>query len=381
MGHYARYGEAEGRQPHPRFDGLRYLALNPDLQSCGVLTLAHYLRDGKDEGRPTGLAAEIGQLLALISTTAGGDIQKAPLVSAFPVDIIIPVYNGMQYLPELFDSLFANTSYPHRVIVVNDCSPDPAVAPYLQEQLKGRENCLLLQNEKNLGFVRSVGRGAAESQRDMVLLNSDVIVPPGWLERLMAPIWNDRDRVASTTPFSNAATIFSFPQVNKDNVLPTEMSVNVVSAVFSHMPPAPRIPLEVPTGCGFCMGINRKTWDAVGGLDESTFAEGYGEENDWCQRSIHAGWSHQLVPNLFVHHVHGGSFPSEKKRALIERNSKILAVRWPGYFSSVERHCALNPWKSLRDYAMLRLLLMPERRPVLILSHALGGGADAYRKK
>ena len=53
-----------------------------------------------------------------------------------PIDIIIPVYNGYEFLEPLFDSIEEHTTSPYRLIVVNDCSPDEKVKPYLLKRLE-----------------------------------------------------------------------------------------------------------------------------------------------------------------------------------------------------------------------------------------------------
>ena len=47
-----------------------------------------------------------------------------------PVDIIIPVYNGFQYLEDLFNSIFLATHIDYRLIIVEDKSTDERVIKY-----------------------------------------------------------------------------------------------------------------------------------------------------------------------------------------------------------------------------------------------------------
>jgi GT2 family glycosyltransferase len=58
-------------------------------------------------------------------------------------------------------------------------------------------------------------------------------------------------------------------------------------------------------------------------LREDLFAQGYGEENDFCIRGRHLGWRHVAVPGLFVAHVGAQSFGLAKKY-LLERNIRKL---------------------------------------------------------
>lgn len=300
-----------------------------------------------------------------------------PLVTL--TDIIVPVYNGVEYLPQLFDTIQRNTTAPYRLIVVDDCSPDSNVRPLLQKAINRNPNGLLLCNERNLGFIGSVNRAVAHAENDFVLLNTDVEVPPGWLERLMAPIIND-STVASATPVTNAGTICSFPVMNLDNDLPVHSTVDQVDAAFRHVNPE-KLNVELPTGIGFCMAIRRAVWSQIGGFDP-IFGRGYGEENDWCQRAKAVGFRSMLVPNLFVYHKHGGSFDQTEKEKLVQRNLKLLHRRYPNYDRDVRKFIDSDPLVGLRGF--LKILVGRSGRAadgVLMIDHQLGGGANAYRRR
>ena len=296
--------------------------------------------------------------------------------------VIIPVYNGKQHLEILLPSLFKNTFCPHQFIFVNDCSPDPEVLPWLKEQCAGRDDCVVLENEENLGFPATVNKGAALCKRHFVILNTDTEVPAGWLERLMQPIWED-PQVASVTPFSDAATIFSFPFVGNDAVnqqFRREIGMERINEVLRQV--APDAPyLDAPTGVGFCMAINGDVWHQIGGLDAETFGKGYGEENDWCQRAIKAGYKNVLNSKLYVAHHHGGSFETEKKKQLIANASALIKKLHPNYFKDVSRFIADNPWKKIRASALMKMLLDLKCEHILYLGFALGGGSEQYQER
>ena len=213
------------------------------------------------------------------------------------IDIVVPVYNGLSY----FDALFAGvekTRMKYRLIIIDDCSPDEKVKEYLETYAKDRPEVILLRNEQNLGFLKTVNRGLKLIQNHAVLLNTDVEVPENWLERLMYPIICGT-KVATTTPFTTCGTLCSFPEFCKDNAIFEGMKLWQIDDVFRNM--KPQYP-SMPTGIGFCMGLNREALSEVGYLDEENFGKGYGEENDWCQRALQAGYRNVHVDNLYVYH-------------------------------------------------------------------------------
>ena len=69
----------------------------------------------------------------------------------------------------------------------------------------------LIRHRRNLGFAASANAGMrAAAGHDVVLLNSDTLVAPGWLEELRAVAYGAAD-IGTVTPLSNDATILSYP--------------------------------------------------------------------------------------------------------------------------------------------------------------------------
>lgn len=228
-----------------------------------------------------------------------------------PVDVIVPVYRGLADTQLCIGSALASRCQtPFRLVVINDASPEPEVTQWLREQAAKEPRMLLLENEVNLGFVGTVNRGMALSENnDVLLLNSDTEVANDWLDRIRNAAYSDA-RVASVTPFSNNATICSYPQFCKDNELPAGYDTARLDNLCAQTNPG--MVVDVPTGVGFCMYIRRDCLVEVGLFDTANFGKGYGEENDFCQRAQAAGWRNLHLLDTFVLHTGGVSFGASK---------------------------------------------------------------------
>lgn len=292
-----------------------------------------------------------------------------------PIDVILPVYNGNNILPPLLESI-PRTAMRYRLIIVDDHSSDEQILPMLQAYASTRENVLLVENEINIGYTRSINKALKLCTGHVVLLNSDIRLPEYWLERLIAPILTD-ETVCSATPFTNSGTICSFPVFCQDNEIYLGLSVDEIDGVFGRLRPQYT---TIPTGVGFCMALNKKALDQIGLYDEECFPRGYGEENDWCQRAEQAGFHNVMVENLFVYHQHGATFTSEEKAKLIEQNSKRLNKKHPNYFKDVQDYILADPISAYRETARL-MLYAPGPAPVLAFNHDWGGGATYYLNK
>ena len=290
------------------------------------------------------------------------------------VDVIVPVYNGLEYFDALFSGI-EKTKVPYRLIIVNDKSPDLEVGKYLEKYAAEHDNVVLLNNETNMGFLPSVNRALKMAENHVALVNTDVEVPEEWLERLMLPIFA-KEKIATTTPFTTCGTICSFPDFCRDNKLFEGMPLWEIDDEFRMI--RPQYP-SMPTGVGFCMGMNLKAIREVGLLDEENFGKGYGEENDWCQRAIAAGYENVHVDNLFVYHKHGGSFPSEEKQRLLKEHSDALLRKHPDYNKDTADYCRRDPLRPVRLYVEMKLLNKKLDVPTIVaFDHDLGGGATAY---
>lgn len=327
------------------------------------------------------LAAPTGARGAASTSDAAPAVQNAhpPTIDQLPptppsrtVDVIVPVYRGLADTRCCIESVLANACRtPLRLIVINDASPEPEITDYLCSLRTLDVRIVLLENEQNLGFVATVNRGMSLSdENDVVLLNSDAEVANDWLDRMVRAAYCD-DRIASVTPFSNNATICSYPKFCADNDLPADEDTASLDRIFAATN-AGQV-ADVPTGIGFCMLIRRDCLNEVGLFDVENFGKGYGEENDFCIRAEAAGWRNLHALDTFVRHAGGVSFgagKSPREKAAMETLRRLH----PRYEADVHRFIADDPARMARQAVDLARVQARGLPVVLAVMHDRQGG-------
>lgn len=307
----------------------------------------------------------------------------APAPAPGEITIILPVYNALELLKEALERIVAHTDLPWRLIVVEDCSTDPELRPYLQawrarQQAAHRDRIEIIENARNLGFVGSVNAAlerAIPLGNHVVLLNSDALVPPGWASRLLRPVLT-HEAVASVTPMSNDAEILDVPVICQRVGLGPGEADRIDETARRFDPDACLAVL--PTGVGFCMLMNIDYLRRVPAFD-TAFGRGYGEEVDWCQKVRALGGRHIGHGGLFVEHRGGTSFGSAEKLRMIEANNAIISRRYPDYDAEVQHFIRTDPLSTPRLALAIAWAAARAAGPVpVFLAHSLGGGAESY---
>jgi GT2 family glycosyltransferase len=264
-----------------------------------------------------------------------------------PVDVLIPVYDGLEETLECINSAMNARKLnhtPHRLVVIDDMTPIPALRKALKI-LASKGRITLVQNPVNLGFIRSMNRAMALSpKQDVVWLNADTRVNGNWLDRLRQIAYSD-EKIASVTPFTNNGELMSFPESRFSHPMPDAEEHRRLDELAQF---AAAAPMEIETGCGFCLYIKRRALDEAGYLDEVELLRGYGEETDWCLRARAAGWRHVGAPNVFVAHKGGISF-GEEKSLRVAHNNAILRRRYPDASARFDAFCLRDPIKPARQ--------------------------------
>ncbi len=245
-------------------------------------------------------------------------IAGARSVDELTVDVVVCVHNALEDVTACLESLVRNTRRQYTLYIVDDGS-DMETAEYLRG-FATRHESQLLRSDRATGYTRAANRGLRASEADwVVLLNSDVVVPFGWLDR-MVEAGASSGKLGVVGPLSNAASYQSVPKRFDEagdwavNELPEGLGVNGMDDVVKRA--SARARPRMPFLNGFCFMIRRELLDRIGLLDEESFPRGYGEENDYCLRARAEGFELAVVDDVFVFHAKSKSYSHERRREL-----------------------------------------------------------------
>lgn len=293
---------------------------------AGLRRAGHALRQGL---KPGGLKLLLQPPRKPVKVTW----QASPLPRRAPalghqasVDVIVCVHNALEDVRACLASLVEWTSEPYRILLVDDGS-GPETAGLLRQFAAEHPGCLLLRSEEGTGYTYAANRGLRASNADfVVLLNSDTIVTPHWLDGMIACAGSS-EKIGVVGPLSNTASWQSIPDIliGEDwatNPLPDHISVADYGRMVTER--SQRIYPRMPFLNGFCLMIRRAVIDQIGYLDEENFGAGYGEEDDYNLRARKAGWELAIADDVYIYHAQSKSYSSERRKQLSARAGGIL---------------------------------------------------------
>ena len=237
-----------------------------------IPNLRAYLVDGnQDAGNAlraaTGLFGE--DRPRSLSPDLFGAGAPAPAHDGSPVVVVLPVHGGTGMVRTLLGRLANEASkHPLGVVMIDDASPEPEMLPMLRAvRDRHPDRFELVECPDNVGFVAAANLGlarAAERDAPAIILNSDALPPPGWVDRLLVPILND-PAIASVTPFSNDAEILSVPRASQRMPIAEGVGDRIDAVARRFRPERAEIP--VPVGIGFGMAMNRHYLQQIPSFD------------------------------------------------------------------------------------------------------------------
>lgn len=215
------------------------------------------------------------------------------------ISVIIPNWNGRDYLRECLDALRAQERVEMEIIVVDNASTDGA-ADMVAERFP---SVRLLRLEENRGFAVAVNAGVRAAGGDVIaLLNNDAVPHRLWLH-LLSDALNRRPEFA----FAASKVLFydrrDVIDTAGDSCTPWGHVVGRGHGM-KDVPPFDREE-EVFAACACAAVYPRALFDDVGPFDENFFA--YYEDVDWSFRARLRGHRCLYVPGAVVYHRHSAS--------------------------------------------------------------------------
>jgi GT2 family glycosyltransferase len=261
------------------------------------------------------------------------------------LSIIIVTYNSRAPVERCIASI--ETHEPRRayeIVVDNDSSDGTAEAV-----AKRFPRARVVANDENLGYSRGVNQGIRlSSGRAILILNPDIIVREGSIDRLMEFMDEHPDAgiVGSKLVYPDGRLQYSCRSFYTVSALLLRRTF--LGALFPRAKPLRdhllldydhETPRTVDWIIGACMLVRRAALEKVGAMDERFFL--YFEDIDWCNRMKRHGWSVYYAPSSVMTHTYERSSAKSilRKPFLIHILSLMRYYeKWNRFFYAVRRN-------------------------------------------
>lgn len=261
-------------------------------------------------------------------------ILEFPIFDNPLVSIVIPCYNHFDITIKCLRSVLKNTNdVSYEVIIADDKSTDQT-----KDLTQYVSNVKYIINKNENGFVNNCNSGASIAKGKYIyFLNNDTQVQPNYLKPLVDLIEKDLSIgiVGSKLIFPDGtlqeAGGMIFQDCRGSNVGRNLKNVDDVTVNYVR---------DTDYISGAALMIRSDLFKELNGFDQ-IYAPAYCEDSDLCLRV----WYHKhkrvvYQPKSRVVHFEGQSFPSQEKKALMQRNNLTLFNRFFKELSS--HHCSAD---------------------------------------
>ena len=248
-----------------------------------------------------------------------------------PVAVVIPSYRDAAEVAALVASIRRTTDrYSVQIIVADDASGPEHLAA-----LRRIPEIHVVEGNENRGFAANVNRGlrAALPDRDVVILNSDMLAQPGWLASLQhaATRADDIGIVGAKLVYPDNRIQFGG---TVRNLRAPEWFDHRFRFRYKSWGPA-NVTQPVLAVTGACMYVKRAALDRLGPFDEE-YPMAY-EDVDYCLRAWQAGYRVMYWPAAELIHLESttrGTEVRERER----RSQELFWARWGDFFDARDVH-------------------------------------------
>lgn len=239
------------------------------------------------------------------------------------VSVIVPIFNGIAFLPAFFQSLKNALPAQSQLILVDDGSTQP-VFDALPEIPQAGE-ILRLRNNRNLGYSVAVNRGLQAAKGEItVQLNTDLILDSSCITAMIDLITRE----------PNVGIVGS------KLIFPTTGLVQHICMAFGNST-KPHVYFELPSNHALCkktrecqittgatVAMTRTVLEKLGPLDERYF--NHNEDIDHCLKARRFGFRNFVCAESVAYHWQSQSGPSRFAR--VEASEALFWSSWGGGF-------------------------------------------------
>ena len=255
------------------------------------------------------------------------------------VSVVVISYNQWPLTERCLQSLLMHSERNStEIVVVDNASQDNTPSQLQAWAAQDPEHRRIVLNADNKGFGPAVNQGLALAQGEyLAVLNNDIVVSPGWARGLRRHL-QTRPQLGMLCPITN----------NIGNEAQVALAGSTVPEVFQSAQAytlrktGQFLPLHV---CAFfCVMMHRKTYEAVGPMDEQ-FVPGFFEDDDYCLRIKALGLELGCAEDVFVYHELSASFDKLKsahRQEIFERNKALFEKKWGPWKPHVYRPESLH---------------------------------------
>ncbi len=240
------------------------------------------------------------------------------------VTVIIPNYQGKDYIRACLDSLQGQQEALHTVLVVDNGSTDGSLEIIRQEYPEVKVIAL----PENTGFCHAVNVGIRAADTPYVLLlNNDTVARPGFVAALLNRMESD-GRIFSVSPMMLSMR-------DESRIDDAGDRYNALGWAYARGKgePAERYikPVRIFAACGGASLYRREAVLSLGGFDENHFA--YLEDIDIGYRALIHGWHNVYEPRARVLHagsaVSGSRYNAFKVKLSSANNAYMIGKNMP----------------------------------------------------
>lgn len=236
--------------------------------------------------------------------------------------IVIPNYNGEQYVKDCMDSLLPE-GFP--ILIIDNASSDHS-AEYMDEYARQFPNQVrVIRMEKNTGFCGAVNKGITECNSEyVILLNNDTVIEAGFCKALLDRIESDENIFSVSSRMINMKQ----PMLLDDTgdlycALGWAFAPAKDQSVKEYLKPC-----KIFAACAGAAIYRRAIFEQIGLFDDNHFA--YLEDIDIGYRAKLYGYENWYEPSAKVYHAGSGVSGSRHntfKVTISARNSIYLLFK------------------------------------------------------